>query len=159
RQAAELLHRALRVMTVRVPVADLNHAVDAGTSALLALAEKWRSGTPFVLTEHDTYLNATLLGGAADRAAVRAGVLRWLRAVARLSYDEAASIAAPSERMRHWAVDHGADPAKIGLIGYGVDPHSCPPLRGEPSEPTVMFLGPDRDAVTMLGAVSTLRAA
>ncbi|HEU0240998.1 MAG TPA: DUF3492 domain-containing protein [Micromonosporaceae bacterium] len=159
RRAAELLHRALRVMTVRVPVADLNHAIDAGTSALLALTQKWRTGTPFVLTEHDTYLNATLLSGAADRPAVRAVLLRLLRAVARLCYDEAASIAAPSERLRRWAVDHGGDPAKISLIGYGVDPHSCPPLRGEPSEPTVLFLGPERDVVTMLGAVATLRAA
>jgi len=155
---AEMLERALRVLSVPVATTDLHHVTDTNLSALVAIGAKWRAGTPFVLTEHDTYLNAGILAETSGRPAVRAILLRFLRALARLAYQEAAQIAMPTERLRRWAVDHGADPAIVTVVGYGVDPHSCPPLRGEPGEPTIMFLGPDRDAVTLLRTLPRLRA-
>ena len=116
------------------------------------------AGTPFVLTEHDTYLTADILAETSGRPGVRAVLLRFLRSLARLAYHEATQIAAPTERLRRWALDHGADPTLVTVVGYGVDPHSCPPLRGEPAEPTITFLGPDRDAVTLLRTLPRLRA-
>jgi glycosyltransferase involved in cell wall biosynthesis len=98
------------------------------------------------------------LAEASGRPAARAVLLRFLRALARLAYHEATQIAVPTERLRRWALDHGADPAIVTVVGYGVDPHSCPPLRGEPTEPTITFLGPDRDAVTLFRTLSRLRA-
>lgn len=156
---AAVLERALRVLSTPVATADLDHATDASLSALVAIGAKWRAGTPFVLTEHDPYLTASVLAETSGRPAVRAVLLRFLRSLAQLAYLEAAQIAAPTVRLRRWALDHGADPAIVTVVGYGVDPHSCPPLRGEPAEPTITFLGPDCDAVTLLRTLPRLRAA
>jgi glycosyltransferase involved in cell wall biosynthesis len=156
-QIAVALERALRVLSTPPPTADLHHATDASLSALVAIGAKWRAGTPFVLTEHDTYVAASILTDATARPAVRAVLLRFLRSLARLAYQEAARIAVPTDRLRRWVLDHGADPAIVAVVGYGVDPHSCPPLRGEPAEPTITFLGPDRDANTFLRTLPRLR--
>jgi glycosyltransferase involved in cell wall biosynthesis len=155
---AIVLERVLRVLSTPAPTTDLNHPTDASLSALVAIAAKWRSGTPFVLTEHDTYLTAAVLAEAVGQPAVRAVLVRFLRALARLAYQEAARIAVPTERLRRWVLDHGADPAIVTVVGYGVDPYSCPPLRGEPAEPTIAFLGPDPDVVTVLRALPRIRA-
>jgi glycosyltransferase involved in cell wall biosynthesis len=157
-KVAAVLERALRVLSTPVETADLHHATDASLSALVAIGAKWRAGTPFVLTEHDTYLTAGILAETSGRPGVRAVLLRFLRSLARLAYLEATHIAAPTERLRRWAADHGADPTLVTVVGYGVDPHSCPPLRGEPAEPTITFLGPDRDAITLLRTLPRLRA-
>jgi polysaccharide biosynthesis protein PelF len=158
-RVAEVLERALRVLSTPVATTDLYHETDASLSALVAMGAKWRAGTPYVLTEHDTYLTASILAETSGRPGVRAVLLRFLRTLARLAYQEAAQIAVPTERLCRWALDHGADPAIVTVVGYGVDPHSCPPLRGEPPEPTIVFLGPDRDALTLLRTLPRLRAA
>ncbi len=155
---AAVLERALRVLSTPVATTDVNHATDANLSALVAMGAKWRAGTPYVLTEHDTYLTASILAETSGRPGVRAVLLRFLRALTRLAYQEAAQVAVPTERLRRWALDHGADPAIVTVVGYGVDPHSCPPLRGEPAEPTIAFLGPDHDALTLLRTLPRLRA-
>jgi glycosyltransferase involved in cell wall biosynthesis len=157
-QVAALLERTIRVLATPVATTDLNHAIDASLSALVAIGAKWRAGTPFVLTEHDTYLTSPVLADASGGPAVRAVFLRFLRALARLAYQEAARIAVPTEWLRRWVLDHGADPAIVSVVGYGIDPHSCPPLRGEPPDPTITFLGPERDAMTMLRTLPRLRA-
>jgi polysaccharide biosynthesis protein PelF len=156
--AAYLLEQAVRPLATPLPLTDLNHAVDAGLAALVALGAKWRTGTPFVLTEHQPYLNAPLLDKTSGRPAVRAVLLRFFRALARLSYTEASHIVTPTESLRKWALDHNADRERVSVVPYGVDPHSCPTLRGEPTEPKVAWLGPNRDLATMLSALATVRS-
>ncbi|HEY1484581.1 MAG TPA: DUF3492 domain-containing protein [Micromonosporaceae bacterium] len=156
---AYLLEQAVRPLATPLPLTDLNHAVDAGLSALVALGAKWRTGTPYVLTEHQPYLNAPLLDRTAGRPAVRAVLLRFFRALARLSYTEASHIVTPAEPLRKWALDHNADREKVSVVPYGVDPHSCPALRGEPDEPKITWLGPGRDLATMLTALGMVRTA
>ncbi len=156
--AAQLLEQAIRPLATPMPLTELNHAVDAGLSALVALAAKWRTGTPFVLTEHDSYLQAPLLDRTAGRPAVRAVLLRFFRALSRLAYTEASKIVVTSEPMRRWVLDHNADRERVSLVPYGVDPHSCPTVRGEPAEPILTWLGPERDLATMLAALSIVRA-
>jgi glycosyltransferase involved in cell wall biosynthesis len=157
-ETAELVRRAIRALVAPVVAADLNHATDACLGALVAIGAKWRSGVPYVLTEHDTYLTGEPSAMSTSQPAVRAVVMRFRRAVARLAYQEAYSVAAPTEPLLRWALDHGADPATARVVGYGVDPHSCLPLRGEPAEPRIAFLGPDHDVGTMLRALGSLRA-
>ncbi len=157
--AAHLLEQAVRPLATTLPLTDLNHTVDAGLGALVALAAKWRTGTPYVLTEHSPYLNAPLLDRTGGRPAVRAVLLRFFRALARLAYTEASRIVAPSDPLRRWALDHNASRDKMSLVPYGVDPHSCTTLRGEPVEPLIAWLGPDQDlTTTMLPAFRTIRA-
>lgn len=156
--AAALLEALVRPLAAPLPVVELFHAADGALGALVAIGAKWRTGVPFVLTEHQSYLDAPLLDATEGRPAVRAVLLRFLRALARLAYAEAARVVAPTEALRRWAVEHGADKQRSALVPYGVDPHTCPVLRGEPVEPAVTFLGPEPDVDTMFAALPRLRA-
>jgi len=155
--AAALLERALRPLGTPLPMTDLGHATDASLSALVAIAAKWRTGAPFVLSEHRTYLDAQILTGTVGRPAVRGVLLRFLRALARLAYQEASKIVVPNEQLRSFVLDHDVDRDKVAVVPYGVDPHGCPTLRGEPAEPIVTWLGPDRDLPTMVSALRLIR--
>jgi glycosyltransferase involved in cell wall biosynthesis len=154
-EAAALLERAVRPLATALPMTDVSHTTDASLAGLVAIAAKWRTGAPFVLSEHRPYVEHGLLDGAGSTA--RAIVLRFLRALARLAYMEASAIVVATEQSRRWALDHGADREKVSLVPYGVDPHSCPTLRGEPNDPLITWLGPDRDLPTMLAALQRVR--
>jgi glycosyltransferase involved in cell wall biosynthesis len=112
-----------------------------------------------VLTEHQLYLRAPLMDRDGGRPAVRAVLLRFLRALARLGYAEADAIALPTERMRRWAMRHGAQREVLRVVPPGVDPGAHPQLRDEPDEPVVVWLGPDEELPTALAAFDILRRA
>src|SRR2546429_456743 len=155
--AARLLELAVRPLAARVPDVDVCHPVHSGGSVLVALAGSWRLGIPYVLTEHDVYLADPLLATVAGRPAVRAVLVRFLRALTRLGYAEAAAIAPPSERLRRWALHHDADQARISVVPHGVDPHDHPPLREEPTEPVLAWLGEPGDLPLALQAYALIR--
>jgi glycosyltransferase involved in cell wall biosynthesis len=158
-QAANLLERALRPLSTPLPLTELIHATDTGLAALVALGAKWRLRTPYVLTEHETYLTAPLLDHTAGNPAVRAVLLRFFRALARLAYQEAGVVAATTEPLRAWALEHGADRERLSLVPYGVDPHSCAVIRGEPADDIITWLGPERDLRTLLAALPAIKEA
>ena len=139
--AAAALELTVRPLAARVPDVDVSHAVHSGGSVLVALAGKWRLGIPYVLTEHDGYLADPLLGRLARQPAARALLLRFLGALSRLGYGEAAAIAPPDERMCRWALNHGADRGRVTLVPPGVDPYDHPPLRAGPAGPVLAWLG------------------
>ncbi|HKT03227.1 MAG TPA: glycosyltransferase, partial [Rugosimonospora sp.] len=110
-------------------------------------------------TEHSGYPQDPLLRRARTDAAVRALVLRFLRALTRLGYAEAAAVVPPGERMRQWALTHGAPRDLVTMIPPGVDPRDNPPLRQEPDEPVIAWVGPDRERGLVLTAFQAVRAA
>ena len=150
---AALLELAVRPLAAPVPEVDVCHAVHSGGPVLVALSAKWRDGVPYVLTEHDVYLAGVVDGPPG----VRAVMLRFLRALTRLGYAEAAAVAPPDERMRRWALHHGADRGLVTLIPPGVDPHDHPPLREEPSGPVLAWLGEPAALPAMLHAFGLVR--
>ncbi|GIH13590.1 DUF3492 domain-containing protein [Rugosimonospora africana] len=154
---ARVLERAVRALCVPVPGVDLCHAANGGLATLVALAEKWRRGVPYVLTEHDLYLHAPLIGQSAGRPAVRALLLRFLRALTRLGYAEADAIALPTDRTRRWAMRHGAEREVLRVVPPGVDPREHPQLRDEPADPAVVWFGPEDELPLILAAFGTLR--
>ncbi len=155
--AADLMEAATRALSTPVPAAELTHAVDGGLATLVALGAKWRAGVPYVVTEHDLYLHGPLMRRAGARPAVRAVLLRFLRALTRLGYAEAAAIVPPSERMRRWAMHHGAARNLIRVVPPGVDPHDHPVLRDEPDEPAVVWVGPETELSLIMTAFTALR--
>ncbi|HKT05163.1 MAG TPA: DUF3492 domain-containing protein, partial [Rugosimonospora sp.] len=52
RATAALLDLAVRPAATGLPTVDLCHTVNCGLSVLVALATKWRTGTPYVVTAH-----------------------------------------------------------------------------------------------------------
>ncbi|MEJ3744183.1 GT4 family glycosyltransferase PelF [Actinomycetes bacterium KLBMP 9797] len=156
RSAAERIGYAVRPLAVRLPPVDLCHPVSSGLPLLVALAAKWRAGTPFLLSEHGTYLRP--VDGSAP---VRAVLLRFYRALARLGYAEAALIASISRANQRWALRDGADPAKVVVVPGGVEPLRYPLLPAEPPTPTVVWVGriaPPTDLHTLIRAVRRVRA-
>jgi glycosyltransferase involved in cell wall biosynthesis len=160
-EAAVLLEHALRPLAAPVPAdAQLVHANANGLSSMVALAAKWRLGVPFLMTEHGVYLRERYLSPGAQPAGVKTALLRFHRALARLSYWEADLITPVSGFNARWAVRHGADPAKLAVIGNGVDPARFPPLGDEPPEPVISWVGrvdPLKDVETLIRALAIVR--
>jgi glycosyltransferase involved in cell wall biosynthesis len=153
--AAVLLEHALRPLAAPVPQVEACHATSAGLPLLVALAGKWRAGVPYLLTEHGSYLRERYLDYRDLPAPVRTVMLRFLRALARLGYAEAATVAAGSRFVQRWQLRHGADPARVVVVPGGVDPATFPRRRDEPDGQTVVWVGriePLKDLHTLLHA-------
>jgi polysaccharide biosynthesis protein PelF len=159
--AAVLLEHAVRPLAARLPEVDLCHANANGLAALVALAAKWRDGLPFALTEHGVYLRERYFTTGGLAPGVKAALLRFHRALARLAYSEAALIAPVSGFNRRWAERHGAHPARVTVIPNGVDPQRFTPLSSEPTVPTITWVGridPLKDLETLIRAFGYVRA-
>ncbi|WP_433613223.1 GT4 family glycosyltransferase PelF [Dactylosporangium sp. CA-139114] len=160
-EAAVLLEHALRPLAAPLPEdAQLVHANANGLSAMVALAAKWRLGVPFLMTEHGVYLRERYLAAGAQSPGVKTALLRFHRALARLAYWEADLVTPVSGFNARWAVRHGADPAKLAVIGNGVDPERFAPLPGEPDEPVISWVGridPLKDLETLIRALAIVR--
>jgi polysaccharide biosynthesis protein PelF len=158
--AATLLEHAVRPLAYRMPPVDLCHAAAAGLPVLVALAAKWRAGTPYLLTEHGVYLRERYLEYGAMPIAVKAVMLRFYRALARIGYAEAAMIVAVSQFNQRWELRHGARPTKVVVVPNGVEPLRYPPLETEPPVPTVVWVGridPLKDLHTLIRAFRIVR--
>jgi glycosyltransferase involved in cell wall biosynthesis len=159
--AAVLLEHAVRPLAARLPEVDLCHANANGLAALVALAAKWRDGLPFALTEHGVYLRERYFTTGGMAPGVKAALLRFHRALARLAYNEAALIAPVSGFNRRWAERHGAHPARVTVIPNGVDPRRFEALETEPTVPTITWVGridPLKDLETLIRALGYVRA-
>ncbi|GAA4448626.1 GT4 family glycosyltransferase PelF [Phytohabitans houttuyneae] len=156
RHAAAHLDHALRPLAVLAPAADLCHAVAAGPPLLVALAARWRAGTPFLLSEDRPHV------APEGPPAVKAVLLRYHRALRRLGYAEAALIASASRFHQRWELRDGADPAKVVVVPGGVEPVRYAPLDIEPVAPALVWVGqiaPHQDLHTLIRAFRQVRDA
>jgi glycosyltransferase involved in cell wall biosynthesis len=160
-EAANLIEHALRPLAASIPSdVDVVHANANGLSSMVALAAKWRSGVPFLMTEHGVYLRERYLSPGEQSPGVKTALLRFHRALARLAYAEADAITPVSGFNARWAVRHGADPRKITVIGNGVDPQRFTPLPDEPADPVIAWVGridPLKDLETLIRALGVVR--
>jgi polysaccharide biosynthesis protein PelF len=157
RHASDLLERALRPLAIPAPDADLTHASASGPPLLIALAARWRTGTPYLLTEHDIHLRRQYLAPGDDDP-VRAVLLRFHRALARLGYESAALVIAAARFHRRWQLRHGADPERVLVVPPGLDDPGHTP---EPTAPVLLWrgtIGPDADLPCLISALSLVRA-
>lgn len=160
-EAALLLEHSVRPLAVQLSTVDICHANANGLASLVALAARWRDGVPFALTEHGVYLRERYFSAAGLAPGVKAALLRFHRALARVAYAEAALVAPVSRFNRRWAVRHGADPARIAVVPNGVDPARFAPLDDEPAAPTIVWVGridPVKDLATLIRAFGYVRA-
>lgn len=126
RTAATLVRHAARSLAVRLPAVDLVHCVGGTTPLLAALAARWRTGTPLLLTEARAPTGRTRAGEERLSPAVRTVLRRFRRAVARTGYAEAGLIAPLSAYHHSWALRHGAEPGRLVPVPPGVDPVDFP---------------------------------
>ncbi len=160
-EAANLIEHALRPLAASVPSdVDVVHANANGLSSMVALAAKWRSGLPFLMTEHGVYLRERYLSPGEQSPGVKTALLRFHRALARLAYAEADAITPVSGFNARWAVRHGADPRKISVIGNGVDPDRFALLPDEAADPVIAWVGridPLKDVETLIRALGVVQ--
>lgn len=161
-QAATLVDRTLAATDVRFGPVDVVHASSNGAASLVALARKWRDGTPVILTEHGVYLRERYLAIAGTQLgwAARYAVCTALRALCVLTYAEADLLLPVSDFNARWAVRLGADPFRIHTVHNGVDTTTMQPVGPEPAAPTISFIGridPLKDLDNLVRAYAVVR--
>jgi glycosyltransferase involved in cell wall biosynthesis len=161
-EASWLIERMLRPLAVPPVAADVVHASMNGLSMLVAMATKWRHGTPVVMSEHGIYLRERYLAALHEDTphAVKVLLLSFFRALAGSGYLIADVLAPHSSYNRRWQLQNGADPERMWTMYNGVAPDRFPPAESEPDRPTIVFMGridPLKDLHTLIRAFATVR--
>lgn len=156
-EATELMEHMLLPLAATVPQVDVTHPVSNGLPAMIALAAKWRHGTPILMSEHGVYLRERYLAfqSVEYRWPVKAVMLAFMRRLNRTAYQEADVIAPVNVFNRRWEIRHGAEPDRIRTVYNGVDAGSLPAAETEPDRPTVGWVGridPLKDLHTLVRA-------
>jgi glycosyltransferase involved in cell wall biosynthesis len=162
RTAATLLRHALGALAVGLPEADLVHCVGGTTPLLTALAGRWRSGTPLLLTEARAPVTRHRPAEERLSPAVRTVLRRFRGSVARTGYREAGLIAPLSAYHHGWALRHGAQADRLVQVPAGVDPSEYPGAAELNTDPAVVWAGsggPDSGLAPMLAAFEQVAAA
>jgi polysaccharide biosynthesis protein PelF len=162
RTAATLLRHALGALAVELPTADLVHCVGGTTPLLTALAGRWHSGMPMLLTEARTPVARHRPAEERLSPAVRTVLRRFRGAVARTGYAEAGLIAPLSAYHHGWALRHGAHADRLVQVPAGVDPSEYPNAAENEADPAVVWAGsggPDSGLGPLLAAFEQVAAA
>jgi len=161
-QASWLIEHMLRPLSTPVVEADIVHCSMNGLSTLVAMAAKWRHGTPMVMSEHGIYLRERYISYLHDDAshAVRVLALSFFRSLAGAAYLVTDVLAPHSAYNRRWQLHNGADPERMWTMYNGVEPAEFPPATSEPEVPTIAFMGrvdPLKDLHTLIRAFALVR--
>jgi glycosyltransferase involved in cell wall biosynthesis len=162
RTAVTLLRHATRALCAPIPAVDLVHCVGGTTPLLAALAGRWRTGTPLLLTEARTAVARPRAGEERLSPAVLTVLRRFRRAVARTGYAEAGLIAPLSAYHHGWARGHGAAPGRLVPVPAGVDPAEFPSAPESSAQPAIGWAGnggPDSGLRSVLDAFAIVLAA
>jgi len=156
-QAAWLMEHMLRPLGAPPVQADVTHAAMNGLSALVAMAAKWRNGTPMLLSEHGIYLRERYMSYLEEDTphAVKVLVLSFFRSLAGAAYLMSDALAPHSAYNRRWQLRNGAAPQRMWTMYNGVSPESFPAAEAEPTVPTIVFVGrcdPLKDLHTLIRA-------
>lgn len=160
--AASLVDHALAAIDHRQTKVDVIHASSNGPSALLALAQSWRHGTPILLTEHGIYLRERYMALHSAKVSwpVRRAVTAFLRRLCQVVHAQAHMVLPVNQFNARWERKLGAAPERIHTIPNGVDPLTFQPVTSEPDLPTISFVGridPLKDLETLLAAFALVR--
>jgi glycosyltransferase involved in cell wall biosynthesis len=161
RTAASLLHHAARVLAVPAPDGDLVHCVGGTTPTLVALAARWRTGRPLLLTEARAPVVRSRPAEERLSPPVRAVLHRFRRSVTRAGYAEAGLIAPLSAHHHSQAIQDGARPSRLVPVPAGVTPVEHPAV-AENGAPTLVWAGsggPDSGLGLLLHAFAAVVSA
>lgn len=158
-----LIAHSLRPLRAAPPTVDLVHPVSNGIAGLIALAAKWRHGTPFVLSEHGVYLRERYLSfrGSHTSWPVKWLMLRFYRLLTMAVYQEAALVAPGNAYNRRWELLDGVPDESIRTVYNGVDPGHFDVAAGNPDVPTVAWVGrvdPLKDLETLIRGFALVHA-
>jgi len=162
-EAADLMGHMLRPLTTPPVRSDIVHATMNGLSMLVAMAAKWRYGTPVVMSEQGIYLRERYLAYLEEEVtsrAVRTLMLSFHRSIAGAGYLISDALAPHSTYNRRWQLWNGADPDRMWTMYNGVETTAFPVAHAEPERPTIVFMGrinPLKDLHTLIRAFAHVR--
>jgi len=162
-EAADLMGHMLRPLTTAPVRSDIVHATMIGLSMLVAMAAKWRYGTPVVMSEQGIYLRERYLAYLEEEVtsrAVRTLMLSFHRSIAGAGYLISDALAPHSTYNRRWQLWNGADPDRMWTMYNGVETTAFPVAHAEPERPTIVFMGrinPLKDLHTLIRAFAHVR--
>jgi polysaccharide biosynthesis protein PelF len=149
----QTLYWVARTAAVETPPCDVLHVTAAGWAAIPALVDRYRSGTPLLLTEHGVYVREAYL--AATRSGAGAGerflATRLARGLSLATYAAADVIAPVTEANAAWEIGLGVDPEKICVIHNGIPaPREFVASPGRRKVIAIGRIDPLKDVQTML---------
>src|SRR5262249_45439436 len=123
-----IIEHLLRPLSSQLPKFDLVHSSMNGLSMLVAMAAKWRHGTPIVMSEHGIYLRERYIDEATASMShpVRTLVLSFHRQLASAGYLLVDALAPHAVHNRRWETRFGVDPKRFWTVYNGVEPTLFP---------------------------------
>ncbi|WP_255952300.1 DUF3492 domain-containing protein [Streptomyces odontomachi] len=124
---AAAMERALRPLSFdwydapALASADVCHVTSGGAAAVPGLLARHFSGVPLLLSEYGGALCARYLARPAASAPVRGLLTAFYGRLAAETYRQAACIASPGARVRHWQERCGAARGKLRTVHPGLD--------------------------------------
>jgi len=162
-EALRLLYHFLLVLHFPIPTTDLTHSAAAAFCGLPCVIAKLSRGTPYLLTEHGTYLREQYLNLSRY---IPSFFVRWflyqlIGAVVAVNYHFADQISPVCKYNTRWEKWWGVAENKIKVIYNGVDPKKFYPIECSPNpRPTVANIGlifPLKGTLDLITAANLVR--
>ncbi|PCE66271.1 GT4 family glycosyltransferase PelF [Sediminicola luteus] len=162
--AMRWMYRFLLPLAIEVPKYDLSHLTMAGFAGLPAISQKYKFGTPILLTEHGVFIRERLIAiGTSDYSFfLKRFLIHFSEAVTRLVYYHSDLISTVSKFNRGWEILYGAKKDRIRVVYNGVDPKLFEPTKKQRTgtRPTVVAAARIfelKDILTMIRTCNEVR--
>jgi glycosyltransferase involved in cell wall biosynthesis len=162
-EALRLLYHFLLVLHFPIPTSDLTHSAAAAFCGLPCVIAKITNNTPYLLTEHGTYLREQYLNLSKQ---IKSIFVRWfmyqlIGSVVAVNYFFADQISPVCNYNTRWEKWWGAEEEKIKVIYNGADPKvfypiTCP-ANEKPTVTTVGLIFPLKGTLDLIEAASLVR--
>lgn len=162
-EALRLLYHFLLVLHFPIPSSDLTHSAAAAFCGLPCIIAKLTRGTPYLLTEHGTYIREQYLNLSKqiESLFVRWFMYQFIGAVVAVNYYFADQVSPVCNYNTRWEKWWGTEEEKIKVIYNGADPKvfypvSCPP-NNKPTITTVGLIFPLKGTLDLIEAANLVR--
>ena len=113
----------MHLLRARIPQARVYHSISTGFAGFLGALAKWKTGAPYLLTEHGIYtkereMEIMRADWIADHQ--KPFWIRFFNGLGRLTYESADEVIALFEVNRQLQISLGAEPAKCKVIPNGI---------------------------------------
>jgi glycosyltransferase involved in cell wall biosynthesis len=162
--AMRWMYRFLLPLAIEVPKYDLSHLTMAGFAGLPAITQKYKYGTPILLTEHGVFIRERLIAIGTSNYSffLKRFLIHFSEAVTRLVYYHSDLISTVSKFNRGWEMLYGAKKNKIRVVYNGVDPnlfkpHEIQKKNARPTEVAAARIFELKDILTMIRTCDRVR--
>ncbi|RZJ30495.1 MAG: DUF3492 domain-containing protein [Flavobacterium sp.] len=121
--AMRWLYRFLLPISINTPKADICHLTISGFPVIPALIQKYKYGTPLIVTEHGVFIRERLIAINTSEYSffLKKMLIKFSEAITELVYYKADKILSVNKFNITWEKLYGANPNKIEIIYNGID--------------------------------------